>query len=111
MIEINGVSLDVRANDADFLDVYAKAARRMQDDATAIPEDDLAASVRYQVKCIRDFFDAVFGKDTGKKVIPKDDMIAAFGATEAVAIEVMRQRDELQERLQRYMPRRLTVVQ
>lgn len=107
MVTVNGVQMEIDALDADFIERFERAAGVLGEKDAGTPKDSLTAAMRYQCRCIRAFLDAVFGKGTGKAVLPKDNIGEAFAAVEDISNEVRRQRETYEARLQRYRPNRM----
>jgi hypothetical protein len=57
--------------DADFVDLYEAAAKRMRDQAAAgehVHYNSLGEAYRAQCKLVKDYFDGVFGKGTADEL-------------------------------------------
>lgn len=91
-VNINGVELELNLLDADVIEKFegalADVQRKIQD-PKAYEGKTTAEGMRYQCRCVEEYFDNLFGNGTSEKVFPKNNDLGirmdAFGQVTALS--------------------------
>lgn len=91
-VTINGIELELNLLDADVIEKYEKLndeiVKKIQD-PKAYEGKSTAESMRYQCRCVEQFFNDLFGEGTSERVFPKNNdlgnRLEAFGETAKLA--------------------------
>lgn len=91
-VTINGIELELNLLDADVIEKYENLndeIKRKIQDPKAYEGKSTADGMRYQCRCVEQFFNALFGEGTSEKVFPKNNdlgnRLEAFGETAKLA--------------------------
>lgn len=108
---INGIELELNLFDADIMEKYERLNEEIKDrisDPKAYEGKTTAEGMRFQCRCVEDYFDGLFGVGTSAKVFPKNNDLRirmdAFGQATALAGTINGQIGEL---VNKYSPQRV----
>ena len=79
-IEINGVELELNLLDADVVEEYERLTKKIVariQNKKAYEGKSNAEAMRYQCRCVDEFFDGLFGPGTSEELFPKNGDLAA----------------------------------
>ena len=79
-IEINGVELELNLLDADVVEEYERLTKKIVariQNKKAYEGKSNAEAMRYQCRCVDEFFDGLFGPGTSEELFPKKGDLAA----------------------------------
>ena len=103
-VNINGVELELNLLDADVIEKFegalADVQRKIQD-PKAYEGKTTAEGMRYQCRCVEEYFDTLFGNGTSEKVFPKNNDLGirmdAFGQVTALSGTIKPQINTIQK--------------
>ena len=75
-INVNGVEFELNLLDADVVEKYEhlnKEITRKIQDTKAYEGKTTAEGMRYQCRCVEEYFDKLFGNGTSAKIFPKNN--------------------------------------
>lgn len=78
-IEINGVELELNLLDADVVEEYERLTKKIVariQNKKAYEGKSNAEAMRYQCRCVDEFFDDLFGPGTSEELFPKKGDLA-----------------------------------
>ena len=78
-IEISGVELELNLLDADVVEEYERLTKKIVariQDKKAYEGKSNAEAMRYQCRCVDEFFDGLFGPGTSEELFPKKGDLA-----------------------------------
>lgn len=91
-VNINGVELELNLLDADVMEKFEgllKDVQRKIQDPKAYEGKTTAEGMRYQCRCVEEYFDSLFGVGTSDRVFPKNNDLGvrmdAFGQVTALS--------------------------
>lgn len=113
MLKINDVELEFDLMDADDAEKFEKEIKDLQakEDTEKVKAKNytMAESIRKQCNLVFDFFDALFGEGTAKKLFgDKTNYRSCMEALAQVMEYAAKQTTELQKEMAKYSPNRAT---
>ncbi len=108
VVTINGVEFECDFYDADFVEPFEKASKKMQERAAELQsfKGTNAESMRKLCEVVNDYFDEIFGEGTSERLFHGNhNMMDHIRAAEVLADESNKSRKEMADFANKYVQR------